>query len=128
MLVQAQHTADEEGIAGEYGLVVSILHEKAHTVLRVTGCVNTLDVDVTNLESFSVLGCFGNTFTVLAANNRQIGVIKLSKLLSVSTTVQVIEIALLTSFLLPPAWSQWLHKVSTVDDINECSLTDGYLR
>lgn len=67
-------TANEEGVAGEDGLVAAVLHVVADAVLGVARRVDALDGDVANLEGIPVLGRPGHTVAVLAADDVQLGV------------------------------------------------------
>lgn len=53
-LEEAATTANEQGVAGEDSLVVSILEVKANAVLCVAWCVKSGDLDAADVERFVV--------------------------------------------------------------------------
>lgn len=97
----------EHGITGEHDLLVAILQVPADAVLGVTRCVEALDSDAPELESGTIRWCLGYTITFFAAvdgeGSSKIALLGMCQLLCVLFSSTVLQ---LTSFLLPPAWSQ----------------------
>lgn len=75
-----RRTANEEGITGEDGLVVAVLHEPADAVLGVARRVEGLDGDTANVEGGSVGGRLGHALALLASDDGKLCEAELSKL------------------------------------------------
>lgn len=64
----------EQRISRKHDLVPIILHKPTDAVLGVTRRVEALDDDVlANLEALSMAGRLGHAFTVLAADDGELG-------------------------------------------------------
>jgi hypothetical protein len=62
-------TADEKGVSSENDLLVAILEQEANAVLGMARGVQSLDLDVTNVEGFAVCRCLGHLFAVSSTND-----------------------------------------------------------
>lgn len=63
-------TANEQGVAGKDGTIISILEQVADAVLGMARCVQRRHFDVAHVESRVVAGRLGHFVTVLAAYDR----------------------------------------------------------
>jgi hypothetical protein len=61
--------ADEKSVSGENDLLVAILEQEANAVLGVARGVQSLDLDVTNVEGLAVCRCLGHLFAVSSTND-----------------------------------------------------------
>lgn len=61
------HTSDEQGISSEDGSVVAILKQIANAVLCMAWSMESLDLDVADVECLVVSGSLGDLVAVLAA-------------------------------------------------------------
>lgn len=108
----------EQRVAREDDLVRAVLHEPADAVLRMARRVQALDGDAADLEARAVGRRLRDGLGVLAGDDGQVGQAELFSLFggySVSCR-RLVAAGEPTSFLLPPAWSQWLRgqSVSTL--------------
>lgn len=62
-------TADEESVSGEDGLVIAIFEQVANAILGVAWGVESLDLDVTNVEGLTMCGRLGDFAAVLSADD-----------------------------------------------------------
>jgi hypothetical protein len=62
-------TADEKGVSSENDLLVAILEQEANAVLGMARGVQSLDLDVTNVEGFAVCRCLGHFFAVSSTDD-----------------------------------------------------------
>lgn len=126
------HTADEEGVAREDSPAGLVLEEVADAVLRVARRVDALHDNVPDLKGLPVRGGLGDALAVLASDDSEAGGLEFRELggvsprPSISTPLYFLRAPFrlsglglpccycwgmpLTSFLFPPAWSQWLRK------------------
>lgn len=85
----------EQGVTRKDDLVAVVLHEPADAVLRVAWRVETLDVDIANLEALAVTGRLGHCFAVLAADYGELGQAQFRQLeTEVSEHLTVLQVAL----------------------------------
>lgn len=110
-------TSDEQSVAGENSLVISVLRKEADAVLSVARRVHTFEGDVTQLEGLTVTRSLGHALAVFAADDIQLGGTEFGKLgRSVSVckcyVVRVIYQLLVASSMVPmAAWkSVWFVK------------------
>ncbi len=67
-----KHTSDEQRVPGKHHTILSILHQIADAVLRVTGRMKRRDGDLlSNGELLAMLRCLGNRLAILATRYRQ---------------------------------------------------------
>ena len=99
-------TANEQRITSKHRPVLSILEEIADTVLRMTRCMQCLDLDAAYIERLAMAWDLIDSAAVLAAyDGDRVGLELVrgisrgyAKKLGISRTIST----------LPPAWSWWL--------------------
>jgi hypothetical protein len=94
----------EQRITSEHNLVIIVFHEEADAVLSMAWCVNAPDGDILpDLEAFSVTGCLGYAFALLATDDGQVGGAQLLELGSYLAQAQFHSIRQVTYQLLVAA-------------------------
>lgn len=78
-----QPTTMEERISCEDNLSGAILHKPANAVLCMTWGIESLDYNVSNLETFAILRGLCYSFTILAADDRLSLKLRMGQLLSI---------------------------------------------
>lgn len=61
--------ANEKSVSSEDGLVVAVFEQVANTVLGVAWSMQSLDLDVTNVEGLAMCGCFCDFAAVLSTDD-----------------------------------------------------------
>lgn len=100
-------------VSREDNFIVAILHKPADAVLGVARGIEPFYGDAADAPWLAVSGRLGDSLAVLAADDGKIGRAELSQLLTpicIRCVPKYQNGDLLTSFLFPPAWSQWLRK------------------
>jgi hypothetical protein len=113
---KAATSANEHGVAGEYGAVRPVLEEKTDAVLRVAGRVQCGYINRADGEFGVVAWCIVNVGAVFSADYGNIERFLLDLMLE---QINRRGARIRTISVFPPAWSRWLP--NTVRN-GKCSL------
>lgn len=69
---ESSAAGDKQGVAREYRPFMSVFCEETDTILGVTGCIDALDSDATDMEDLAILGGRLDQGTVLATDEIEV--------------------------------------------------------
>lgn len=129
---QRRLTSVKQCVSREDDLVIAILHKPTDAILGMAWRIETLYGDAANAPWLAVSGRLCDGLAVLATDDGKIGRAELSQLLTpicIRCVPNYQSSDLLTSFLFPPAWSQWLKTDASACDLDyrEMHGRDGLL-